>query len=348
MNRNNEETPIDPNLSASQVKADLLAFKAENERAVQETKERISNFVYNTCLSCFTSNDDKALNDEKVDENQRKTAVDNILKKSITTLTKKAKLDVQVVRLMDQESIKEHVKKMEKVAKQTKQIAKNVCKDLKGKHIKQAQEVDVTKKNIEDTLQRITNLTSSPNANEKSKTFIDYLNKLVEKSATDFHQTSQKTQEITQSTKIKLLNHIQTLFPPSKPTTEQIESEHYVKDPIQSFTTKVVEDVKIQKAVTKELITNTKDKISQYPKEVVEGMKKLSCLSLQYIKEKTGGFEIKENIKEESYEMVELLNKISNDQTTAQNSDTTADHTSILNNKNEEEILTRTVENEEH
>lgn len=310
---NSLQFELDPSEIKSMMKADIIAAKSQNDQLVEETKNRISGLINRSVfLSCCKSEIEVDVeefgNYEKHptqldDQNMKLTSgMETVLKKSLVALSQKAKTDVQVVRLMVKQATEETRDDVKAFYSHTKKTTQIVGKDLQRTYEKTINEIETRKKSFERKIKDITRNLPIPINSDNKEISVSILQELIEKSVKDFENTNEKSKEMTEAAKTDFLNRITTLFPPSRKTPEELQSETMLKENLLSLKDKVLEDIEDQKIETDESIRDTKLRLSRYPENALEQLKKFSQLSVEKVREKSNIFKQDhiENIEEES------------------------------------------------
>lgn len=305
-----EDNFLDLNINPSEIEKvvtrDLESAKRRNDVAVEETKTRISGFVnrYGELLQCCSPEKDVDITQDLVHkevdvieaqvddtENVPTSNVGPYVRKSIMALKEKAKIDVQVVQLMDEGQIKEKKMEMEEFYKNTLKVTRKIGKIIRNQHAGTKNEIEENKKIFENTMKDLAQKVPLPNAPTENSNdfFANFVKGVAEKTAADFEETNKRSQEMTQATQEDVANYMNTVFPSRRVTLEELESERFIKSDIQRIQGKIVEDFNRHSRLANRSIDDAKKRISRCPEEVIEGMRKFSRMSAKKIREKAMG-----------------------------------------------------------
>lgn len=316
---------FDININPSEIKRvianDLAAVKRRNDVEVEETKARISGFVskYGEMLNCCSprEEDQDQVEDFEIHPVSSKTATSgmgSLVRKSLNAFTEKAKIDVQVLQLMDEEEI--HLKKieMQEFYKGTLNVTQKLGRKIQSHHTGTMKEIEETKKGFESTMKDLSSklpLPVPPNRDE-SNFLAEFVKGVAEKSAVDFEETNKRSQAMAEAAKTDVSNYLNEVFPSHRMTLEQLQSEQFVHHDITDIRKKIARDFGRQNKSVQRSIEDTKTKVSQCPEEVFERVRNFSRMSAKKIRERALGLnEIPlEDGRIEEFEIVEGTSQI--------------------------------------
>lgn len=292
-----DEDPLKFHVTSSEIRqivtTDLVTAKENSERAIEETKAQISGLVNKlsilNCCGIPQAEDGAELEIRNSDVQAKSSQVQDfqvVLRKSVHAITEKAKLDMQVARLMDREEVKETSVELKEFYYKTKQATQLIGKQFRQKQAKSAKEVEENKQIIDKSLKEFAqNLPIQCNVDNLD----NFLTSLVDKSAADFGKQNEKMTEMTEATKAHFSKYVSSVFPPVQVTTEELQSEDILKRDMSKIKDKIIEDIKIKKGATDQSIEEVKRCVSQYPEEILEKIKNIPTVSMKKIREKTFG-----------------------------------------------------------
>lgn len=340
MENEEHDFQIDAEELKSAVRADILAAQTDNRNTVEEAKARISDLVNRTGLlsCCDVDVEDEDPQNVEIPNNVRFSRRTDLLqadsetgmRKKLEAVGRKSLVDMEVVRLMDKDAVRDTKLEMKAFYTKTQKIAENVSKEFIKQHKETSQEIEDEKEKLKQQLIKFTNILPTSNATKNTDRFENLVQGIAEKSAADFDKTNKKSQELTKVAKTEFNTYMNEVFPTTKPTPEQILSESFIKDHIFTIKDKVLEDFNDRKVVVDQLVTNTKTSISYYPEKLVNGVKDFSQSSINTILEKAVGSENPENIEEVEY------NQMGNSNNLTENKNLDVQETSIKDEQDTE------------
>lgn len=311
------ENLLDYSVTVDEIKTvitkDFTNAKNENTIGVEATKTYMSNLVnkcdfLNICrvqkAQVDGAEENEELDDEDDDVNSLSSdssvnkkinprGIHNVLRRSLTAFKEKAKVDMKVVHLLDQEDIKETTLGMHDL------IRGSFGNKMKRNHKQTKKQIESNKVTFEGTVKQIADANSINNLSNVDNVVGSLIKEFVDKSAEDFEETNRNIQEVTYAAISEFSDYIRTIFPLPQVTEEELRSEEFVRKDILYLKDRLTSDLEESKTLADRSIIETKTKIGQMPGQILDGIKAIPKLPMRLLEESNVG-----NNEEKQYDIV--------------------------------------------